>query len=814
MTEPMHNAIALRRLPSWEAARAAFLRTGDPFPAQAAVAAATDEVVAEAFNATMPGGGPATLLALGAYARGRAFPFSSAELLLVCSNEREIEELKPLLAAFTQRLWDRGLSLQCAARTVTAALQPRPENLQVLWGLLDRRLLCGDSARLDRLESELPSVLGRQGARLRQELARTVGERHERYQNTPRHRTPDVKKGPGGLMDLQALRLLRKLRGLDAAVPLPAELLFSRVRCYLHFTAGGNINLVDEPARAVLARPPFAPAEETAESWMRGYYAQARTVLAALRPELESAERVSGSLLGAYHDYRSHLSNSEFTVASNRLLLRHPAQFAADPERMVRLLVFAGRHGLDLSADTTSRLLAARSVLAEYLSRPGARWALLTELLPLAHAETVLRALADLDLLEILLPGWDALAGLQSNTPDARFTADEQALRCFAALARLRAALRSDADPLRDRFGALLSDCDQPMELSLAALLQAMPAARAQGALAVLEAPEESRSRIEFLLARRDGLETMLSARDLGDGEHSRTLAALAGAIEQLQSLVLLTYSHVAGSEASWPEWRLEQLWQAYAVARAALTRGLETDRIEQVPAALLGRAEFIRGFPARYLRVHRQADLEMHVRLEAESRETSVAVKLEPTLAGFRLTVIARDRPGLFASFAGALASFGMNILKAEAFANRSGAILDSFVFADPNQILQNNPSEAERLTDLFRRVALGKTDAPRLMRSVTAPASSAARRANAEVRFEEEPAGPATLVEVRTEDRPGLLYSLASTFSQSGCDIHVVLIDTKGQRAQDVFYVAFQGKPLGQDLRTELAAKLRDAC
>ncbi len=810
----MSSATALQLLPAWEAARTAFLRTADPAQAQAAIAAATDAVVTEAFHASMPRGAPATLLALGAYGRRRPYPHSSVELLLVCSSDGELADLQPLLPGFTQRLWERGLSLRCAARTIAAALEPKARELQVLLGLLDRRLLGGDRTRLERLEGELPAALGRLGPRLRQELAQAVRARHDRYRNTPHHHIPDAKEGPGGLMDLHALRLLHLLRGGEAAAELPAELFFARVRCYLHFRAGRNCNLVDETARAELARPPFVPAAETARDWMRGYYAQARAVLAALRPELESAERVSGSLLGSYHDYRAHLSNADFTVARNRLLLRHPAQFAADPEQMIQALMFAGRHGVELAADTASRLLAARPVLEGYLERRGARWAVLRDLLPLPRAEVALRALHGLGLLGLLLPGWEAMEGLPAETPEARFTADEEALQCFAALARLRSPLRDDADPLRRRFEALLGECEQPAELSLAVLLQAMPADQARGAVAALAAPEDSRRRMEFLLAHRAGLEAALSARDLGDGEQARALAALAGAIEQLQPLVLLTYSHVAGGEAAWKEWRLEQLWQAYAAARGVLTRGLESDRIEQAPAELLGRAEFIRGFPARYLRVHGHADLEMHLRLEAESRTTGVAVNLEPTLAAFRLTVIARDRPGLFASFAAALASFGMNILKAEAFANRNGAILDTFVFADPNGMLQQNPPEAERLTDLFRRVALGQTDAPRLMRSVAAPAPSAARRARAEVRFEDEPAGRATLVEVRAEDRQGLLYSLASTLSQSGCDIHVVLIDTKGHQAHDVFYVACQGKPLGEKLRTQLAAKLREAC
>ncbi|HEY7838510.1 MAG TPA: hypothetical protein VIC54_07930 [Terriglobales bacterium] len=832
MTNSSNPAPSLQASPAWAAARAEFYRTGEPAPVHAALTAATDAIVAEAFAAAMGApGAPATLVALGAYARGLTLPFSSADLLLLCSSEAELEGLKASMAAFVQHLWDRGLQLNCAVRTLDTALGARNDNVQVCLGLLDRRLLGGDASRLARLEEDLPRFLTREGGRLRQELTQAVRARHQRFQLTSHHVVPDVKHGPGGLMDVHALRLLHRIGGRDAPASVAgAERMLNTVRCYMHFTAGRDENRVDSRAQAALARPPFTAAGDGAaepeaefeiereaqaemQRWRRGYSAAARTVLRALRPELEAAERAGGSLLGAYHDYRSGLSNAEFTVVQDRLYLRHPAQFGAEPERLMELLTFVARHGVGLAADTAARLASARATLEEYCSRPGARWAALAELLPLPHADAALRALEEIALLTVLLPGWEAIEGL-AGAPEQRFTADEQTLRSFAALTRLRGPLRAEADPLRLRFAILLAEAGNGAELSAAVLLQAMPhAASIQRALDAMGPSADARARIEFLLQHRQQLEAALGTRDLGDGEQARQLAAVASTIEQLRMLVLLTYSQVAAAdEESRSAWRLEQLDHAYRGARSVLTQGLEADRIEQVPAGLPGRPEFVRGFPARYLHSHTRTELEAHARLEASAGAAGVAVQLEATLSAFRLTVIAPDRNGLFASFAGALASFGMNILKAEAYANREGVILDTFVFADPNRMLGNNPAEADRLTDLFRRVALGRTDARKLMRP--APAAAAARRAQPEIRFEDVPSSPTTMVEIHAEDRPGLLYSLASAFSSAGCDIQVVLIDTQGGRAQDVFYVAQQNRPLSGEMQAQLAAALRAAC
>ena len=81
-------------------------------------------------------------------------------------------------------------------------------------------------------------------------------------------------------------------------------------------------------------------------------------------------------------------------------------------------------------------------------------------------------------------------------------------------------------------------------------------------------------------------------------------------------------------------------------------------------------------------------------------------------------------------------------------------------------------------------------------------------------QVQFDSEASPAFTLVEIETEDRPGLLYSLATVFSSSACNIDVVLVDTKGHRAIDVFYVAHDGRKLPPDMQDRLKEKLVAAC
>ena len=111
------------------------------------------------------------------------------------------------------------------------------------------------------------------------------------------------------------------------------------------------------------------------------------------------------------------------------------------------------------------------------------------------------------------------------------------------------------------------------------------------------------------------------------------------------------------------------------------------------------------------------------------------MAVELEKLDSAWRLTLVARDRPGLFASVAGTLSSFGMNILKAEAFANRAGMVLDTFTFEDPLRTLELNPSEVDRLRVTVERVILGKANVAKLLREPAQAGAAEPPRARAAV-------------------------------------------------------------------------------
>jgi [protein-PII] uridylyltransferase len=419
-----------------------------------------------------------------------------------------------------------------------------------------------------------------------------------------------------------------------------------------------------------------------------------------------------------------------------------------------------------------------------------------------------------------LFPEWATIEHLVTTDREYHFTLGEHTLRTIEGVIELTSA----AKPELQRFTTLLSEIDDVTLLLFALLFHEvgrgdadpvkLAAERALAAMTRIQMPDDARLTVEFLIRHQSDLPDAVSGRDIDDPATAHVLAERVGTIERLKLLSLMTYARtVALSDAAKLPWRLEQLWHAYSVAKHELTRELETERIHEVPKDLGHNAVFIKGFPLRYLRAHSAGEITEHIRLFELSRPTGVAIQLDPIEGAYRLVVVARDKPFLFASFAGAISSFGLDILKAEAFSNATGVLLDTFVFGDPKRMLQLNPSEADRLRDLIHRIALGKTDAQRLMRG-RGLAQLGKQAIPTRVQFDSEACSTATLVEIETEDRPGLLYSLATVFSSSACNIDVVLVDTKGHRAIDVFYVAQNGQKLSPDMQAKLKERLLAAC
>ncbi|MGA7415316.1 MAG: hypothetical protein WBW33_32890 [Bryobacteraceae bacterium] len=735
-----------------------------------------------------------SVVAVGGFGRKELFPYSDVNLLLLVGSDSQIPRPEGL-AAFLGALRDGGMRPVHSVQTLDECVTQHTDNTELTISLLDRRVLAGDAALFQLLDARFRAFTGKSSSALASQLAGLAVGRRAKYQNTIYHLQPNIKDSPGALRDLQTVRWLQILDPRHGKTDLSAAFDFlAAVRIRLHEIAGADQSALSFEAQEALSTSP--------ESLMRDYYRNVRQVDRAVRQAIEAATDKRGALLGRFHEWRSRLSTATFTVSRERVLLRR-----GHAPRDLSLFEFVARHGLRLAPDTVARLQG---------SVPEATWADWKRLLSLPRASVGLRAMQETGVMASALPEWRNIECLVVRDFYHRYTVDEHAMVAnesleTAADSRFRELFREVNDPPAVRFALLLSDVGKGAGQDNAEASVNI----ADEVLGRLGAPEEDRKTVEFLILRHRELSTVMSSRDLHDGSTAHALAGTVGTIERLKMLTMLTYG---GLSAMNPEamtaWHLDQLWRVYTRIREELTRELGTERVHDAAGMPSDRARFLEGLPIRYLRLHTQEEISFHFALAQQLASRPVAFDVRPERGYYKLTLLTRDRSKLFASVAGAISSFGLNILKVEAFSNASGVVVDTFTFSDPHRTLNLHPAEVDRLRRVLRRVVEGKEDAEQLLRDRPKPFRSPRVQMKPLVSFNNDASEAATLIEIEAEDRPGLLYDLANAFSRANCSIDVVMIDTQAHKALDVFYVTFQGRKLDDVLEAQLKGDLLAAC
>ena len=728
-----------------------------------ALSETTDEFLVDLYAREVRDNDGVALVALGGYGRAELAPSSDLDLMLIYHDRDDVDALADRI---WYPLWDEGFKLGHSVRSVEQTLRLASTDLETATSLLNARLVAGDSTLLAELLARNEQQWVRHGLDRLDELVRNVNRRHRLSGEVAFLLEPDLKEGRGGLRDVHAINWAAR-----AGIEVPthdherlaeAYQVLLEARVELHRISGkrGDVLLLEEQDSVAAAL-----GDDDADVFMGRVAAAARTV-AYLSDETwrhidrESTEEVS-----------VEIEVSGLTVTDNEIVaLGDPS---TDPLLVLHAAVQAMYSGLPLARESLG-LFAERQVDLPDPWPQGAR-DLFVELLRGGHrAIPVIESLDYFEVWTHLLPEWTPNRSRPQRNVYHRFTVDRHLLETVAEAARLTHRVQ------------------RPDLLLVAALLhdvgKGYPGDHTEVGMRLIGSiasrcgfSNEDADALSRLVEHHLLLPDVATRRDLEDLQTIRTVAEKVRTVEFLELLAALTEADsIATGPTAWGDWK------AHLVK--TLTEGT-ADFISTDGSTRRKRRSFVTD------------------QLEALMAEEETVVQG----SGDTVTIVAKDRAGIFSRAAGALALRGLDVLQADAYSSDAGMAISQFRVAEPD-----TPVDWDRVIDDIHQCLHGHlaidariAERARVYRRRTA---SAAKPVATSVIFDIESATDATIIEVRTEDHIGVLYHLTRTLAEMGLDIRSAKIQTISNEVVDTFYVTSSDGPTLDDIhRREIEAALR---
>ncbi|HEU4615781.1 MAG TPA: ACT domain-containing protein, partial [Kofleriaceae bacterium] len=600
-------------------------------------------------------------------------------------------------------------------------------------------------------------------------------------------------------------------------------------------------------------RSAVAPA---VEALMRDYYLHARGVVQVADMLLESAR------VPARRKPRIAQVDSSFITFNGELAIKDPHLFTERPSEMVRLFRVAVAEKLPVYGHT-------RELIAETIARdprplatdPLAGKLFLDALVDIRDAAqpSALEIMHQLGILSALMPEWAPCTARVQHDLYHVYTVDQHQLYALAMQKRLARGELAEEHPFAVEMwkqvqrpaalllGTLLHDVGKPLGKGHAEK-GAVVAGRVARRLGMSEDEIEV---TEFLVRQHLTMAHISQRRDLTDPDVIVRFAERVGSEDRLTKLYLLTLCDTAMTAPdnlnAWKAGLMRELAiRTGRYFRGEAVRGdwspeidtetREREAREKIVQVATGETELdeslvralVDGIDPRLISQLTARQAARHVKLVEAARHHQPPVAVEvhcfPMRGHSEVSIVAPDAPGVLAAIAGALTANRVDVLGAFLghidLPDRRRLVIDTFYVRDlKGEAIPDDDPRWKRLTSDLRDLLAG-APAPGAVTALIAkrrPRSGLPKRVTpgvlTDIRLHDD-SSQATIVEVFTQDKVGVLHAITQTLADLGLDISLAKVSTEGEKVADVFYVHRAGERITDPAEREtLIARLRAA-
>jgi [protein-PII] uridylyltransferase len=567
---------------------------------------------------------------------------------------------------------------------------------------------------------------------------------------------------------------------------------------------------------------------QAVERFMRRYFLIAKEVGALTRAfsaQLEAEhfkkepKGLSRFLPGGGRTKRKALE-AGFFEDGGRLNVEGPEVFESDPVNLIRLFRIADERNLDLHPDAFTCVTRSLPLITSKTRRdPQAAKAFLDVLARGKRTFRTLTLMNESGVLGRFIPEFGRVVAQMQFNMYHSYTVDEHTLRAVGVIAEIAEGQHKEDHPLSNAIMPLIDDREA---LFLAMLLHdtgkgGVGGQEKAGARAARQACERlgvDRAKTElvaWLVEHHLVMSDYAQKRDVTDPATVAAFARIVENPERLRLLLVLTVADIrAVGPGVWNNWKGQLMRELYAATEAIFRGGRGSDpaasaRRHQEAVAEGARTALVAADPVSadwskamedaYFTAFTREELTAHAALArraAMNGGSAAEARIRGDLNAAEIVVAARDRRGLFADLALAIAALGGNVVGARVFTSRQGQALDVFHVQDVmgQPFGCENARALSRLAEGLEAAGRGEVRAHETRKGGD-QGRAAAFSIIPTVMLDNDASADATVVEASGRDRPGLLEALARTLAEAGLNILSAHIDGYGERAVDAFYV-----------------------
>lgn len=788
---------------------------------------------------------PYTLVALGGYGRGEQCVHSDIDLLFLFENKVP-PEAEALVREIVYPLWDMGLDVGHATRSIKECLQLARKDYEVLTSILDGRFICGISPLYHELMERMRiKLINTKPAKLVNWLKDANSARHGRFGDSSYLLEPNLKEGHGGLRDYHTMLWIARIQSNikqardleyygylshDEFQSLNKSLKFIwQVRNQLHLMMGrkcDQLHLENQTRLAdqmnIKGSNGHLPVEQLMGK-LHGHMEFIKQCYDVFIYELDQKKRLR----------RKNKALKETQVEGlkfNRGMLNFtsPEAILKKPGLLIKIFVESAQQaapinveGRRLIKDFGHRIRRPKfrndkAIVKDFekvLAKPSGQF-------------NVLNTMLNTGFLVNFIPDFKGVVNRIQFDQYHLYPAGRHLLLTVRLLKDIGAGKTQQQDPLSRQvyqdirnkkvllWSALLHDIGKAEPTSGHAERGAAMAAQILSEKGLLEKDVDT---AVFLVREHLLLFENATRRDINDEETAIAIARRVGKVERLKMLYLISVADaMATGPKAWNEWTASLLRSLFLKTLNVLEKGelvsrTATRTIEQKKQRIMTAAgtkderqsatEVVPFMSPRYLLYASSAEIPSHIKLYQKLGDRPFVWHVEPSATPDTrtITICAKDRPGLLSKIAGVLTLNNINILDVRIFTWRNNIALDIFeVKAPPDKLFEQE--RWDKAADHLETALEGALDLGRKLKSKQERHQSIRPMTKSRpqrVLVDNKSSSFFTIIEVTAWDFPGLLFKITDALFRCRLDIWVAKIATRVDQVVDVFYVrSFDGE------------------